>query len=359
MKETRFCVIMCGGIGSRFWPFSREKSPKQFLDFLGTGRTLLQMSYDRILPIIPKENIIIVTSHHYLELVKKQLPELPIGNILLEPTRRNTAPCIVWAAMHINAINPDSSMIVMPSDHLIVDTHGFECSVLTGFEFVENNSALLTLGIEPTRPDTGYGYIKMGDTVSHKIKKVERFTEKPSKCVAESFLSEGDYVWNAGIFVWKTKNILNSIAEYAPGINSVMGKGVSEFGTNGEVPFIEQNFSKCPSESIDVAVIEKADNVFVEPVSFGWSDLGTWTSLFENLNKDEWNNASRNCETITIDSENNLIASPNKKLVVLSDMKDYIIANTDDVLMICPKSKEQQVKEIVNQVKEKYGNKYI
>lgn len=351
---------MCGGVGSRFWPYSREERPKQFIDFLGTGRTLLQMSYDRILPVVPKENIIVVTNRRYESLIRTQLPDILPSNILLEPARRNTAPCIAWAAYHIAALDPEASMIVTPSDHLITDERGFEDCVTRGFVFVETRDALLTLGISPTRPETGYGYIQVGDNVAPDINKVKTFTEKPSLDLAKVFLESGEFLWNAGIFMWKASTIIDALHQFDSDVTTLFDKGVADFGTPAERAFIESNFEACPANSIDYAVMEKASNVYVECARFGWSDLGTWSSLYDNSPRPDGNpNVARGCELVAFDSAGNMITTPEGKLVVVHGLNDYIVADTGDVLLICPKNEEQRIKQMVNEVQSRYDDKYI
>ncbi len=356
----RYCVIMCGGVGSRFWPYSREDRPKQFIDFLGTGRSLLQMSYDRILPIVPKENIIVVTNARYAPLIREQLPDILPSNILLEPARRNTAPCIAWAAYHIAAIDPEASMIVTPSDHLITREAIFEDCVRRGFDFVESRDALLTLGIKPTRPETGYGYIQIGEEAEPGILKVKTFTEKPNLELAKVFLDSGEFFWNSGIFLWRARSIIEAIRKYAADLTCVFDKGLKEFGTTAESSFIEANFVSCVANSIDYAVMEKADNVFVECVNFGWNDLGTWSALFDNSPKNQSGNVTQNCHVIAYNSSGNIFAvSDHNKLVVVDGLEGYIVADAGDVLLICPKSEEQRIKQMVNDVKVAHGDKYL
>lgn len=355
----RYCVIMCGGIGSRFWPYSRTDKPKQFLDFFGTGRSLLQMSYDRILPVVDKENILVVTNRRYVDMVCQQLPEIPRERILLEPDRRNTAPCIAWAAYHIAAIDPEASMIVTPSDHLITRDSIFEQCVLRGFDFVEHHDALLTLGINPTRPETGYGYIQTGDELEPGLMKVKTFTEKPNKELAQVFIDTGEFFWNAGIFLWSANAIKEALRKYAPDLTSVFDSGAAAFGTPDEKRFIDANFAGCPSISIDFAVMEKADNVYVECVNFGWSDLGTWGSLYENSRKDRNNNATGNANVLAYNSSGNIFLAPEDKLVVVNGMHDCIVADAGDVLLICPKSDEQQIKIMLTDVQIRNDNKFL
>ena len=277
----RYCVIMCGGIGSRFWPYSRTDRPKQFIDFFGTGRSLLQMSYDRISPLVPKENIIIVTNSHYAPLVKEQ-------------------PCIAWAAYHIAARDPQASMIVTPSDHLITRDAEFEKSIRLGFNFVEKHDALLTLGIKPTRPETGYGYIQIGRPVDDDVLKVKTFTEKPDIDLAKVFVESGEFFWNSGIFLWSVKSILEALHNYAPDLTSTFDNGLATFGTPEENAFIQREFPGCVNISIDYAVMERASNVYVECVNFGWSDLGTWSALYDNSPKNRDSNVVQNLSLIHI-----------------------------------------------------------
>lgn len=350
---------MCGGIGSRFWPYSRESRPKQFLDFLGTGRSLLQMSFDRISSLVPPENVLVVTNAQYKPLISEQLPELPDDNILLEPARRNTAPCIAWAAYHIAARNPEASIIVCPSDHLITRDEVFRDAILKGFEFVETHDALLTLGITPTRPETGYGYIQVGEKVEGDICRVKTFTEKPKLELAKVFLETGEFFWNSGIFLWSAKTIIRELITNAPDVANVFEKGRHLFGTPSERQFIEENFPGCVGISIDFAVMEKAKNVYVECVSFGWNDLGTWSALYDNSPKNRDANVTQNCRVLAYDSTDNIFAVKDDKLVVVAGLSGYIVADRGDVLLICPKAEEQKIKQMVNDVKMTFGDKYI
>ncbi len=356
----RYCVIMCGGIGSRFWPYSRTGMPKQFIDFFGTGRTLLQMSYDRILPLVNPENVIVVTNADYAPLIKEQLPELADSQILAEPARRNTAPCVAWAAYHIAAIDPEASMIVTPSDHLITRESIFEQCVKKGFDFVEHNDALLTLGITPSRPETGYGYIQIGPMAADGILKVKTFTEKPDAELARVFLDTGEFFWNSGIFMWSARSIISALHTCAPDLASVFDKGSGLFATDKETEFIDREFPGCPGISVDYAVMEKAANVFVECASFGWSDLGTWSALYDHSPKNNHANVTQRCNVLAYGSTGNIFAVNNPdKLIVVKNLNDYIVADSDDVLLVCPKSDEQEIKQIVNDVKISFDGKYI
>ena len=358
-NNHRYCVIMCGGVGSRFWPYSRRAMPKQFLDFFGTGRTLLQMTYDRILPMVDRSRVLIVTNAEYAPVVREQLPELADNQILLEPARRNTAPCIAWAARHIAALDPEASMIVTPSDHLITNESVFQHTVVRGFEFVETNESLLTLGIRPTRPETGYGYIQMGKEVEPGIMKVKTFTEKPDLELAKVFVESGEFFWNAGIFLWSAKAINNAFASLASDLDRVFENGAELFGTPAETDFIAEHFPACPNISVDFAIMEKAPNVYVEAADFGWSDLGTWSALYDNSPKNRDRNVTQKCKVITYNSQGNIFAVQQDKLVVVSGLKDYIVADAGDVLLICPKAEEQDIKRMVNDVQERFDDKYL
>ncbi len=360
MKDPhRYCVIMCGGIGSRFWPASRTGRPKQFLDFFGTGRSLLQMCYDRVLPLVDPDHIVVVTNQAYRQLVIDQLPDVSPQMILCEPARRNTAPAIAWAAYHINAMDPQASMIVTPSDHFITHENAFVECMARGFEFVETHDALLTLGIKPTRPETGYGYIQIGtqsDTpgFSH----VKTFTEKPDLALAKVFVQSGEFFWNSGIFLWRASTIINALHADAPDLAAVFDENM---GNRVDVPqkAIEAAFAGCPAISIDYAVMEKAANVFVEIADFGWSDLGTWGSLYDKSPKNHARNVQQNCKVLAYEAEGNIISVEKRgKLVAVRGLKDYIIADTDDVLLIYPRDAEQELRQVVTDVKQAYGDQH-
>ncbi len=349
---------MCGGVGSRFWPYSRANMPKQFIDFFGTGRSLLQMTVDRIKGIVPEENIIMMTNSLYAGVIAEQLPQLRAEQILLEPARRNTAPCIAWAAWHIKAINPDALIMVAPSDHLILKEDEYRDSVNKAFEFIAHSDSLLTLGVKPSRPETGYGYIQVGDNVNGNVMEVKTFTEKPNEELARVFLETGEFFWNSGMFFWSADSIMRAMRQHAPDVAAVFdSSGV--YGTAGEMPFITDNYPSCRNISIDYAVMEKAPNVFVECVDFGWSDLGTWGALYENSEKNSDGNATQGCNALLVNSHNNIVAVNNGKLVVASGLNDYIVADVDDALLIVPRGEEQKIRNYVNEVKAKFGDKYI
>lgn len=351
---------MGGGVGSRFWPFSKENKPKQFLDFFGTGRSLLQSTFDRFKKIIPVENIFVVTNDAYAEVTLKQLPELSKSQVLLEPLRRNTAPAIAYAVFHIQAINPNANIVVAPSDHLILKEDVFLMEIDRGLQFVEQNPFLLTLGIKPSRPETGYGYIQENhEEIVDGIKKVKTFTEKPNLDLAKIFFESGEFVWNSGIFLWNTKTILNSFKQHLPDIVNKFNEGKEFFNTPREKEFIDQAFPFCPNISIDYGVMEKADNVYVIGCDLGWSDLGTWGSLHEITEKDENNNASLHCKTLYVESNDNVVTMSDDKLVVIQGLDGYIVAESDNALLICKKEEEQRIKHFVTDVKFRYGDEYI
>ncbi len=350
---------MCGGVGSRFWPFSKAAMPKQFIDFFGTGRSLLQTAFDRMQGIVPVDNIILITNEIYEPLIKEQLPEIKDDQILLEPARRNTAPCIAWAAHHIKAINPDARMMVAPSDHLIINVEKFKQSVVDAFDFIEQRDALLTMGIKPSRPETGYGYIQVGEHVDGKFYSVKTFTEKPDEDLARVFLRSGEFFWNSGMFFWSADSILKALDHYAPEVNAAFEQGKQYFGTPQEMDFINAQFEACPSISIDFAVMEKAPNVYVETVDFGWNDLGTWRSLYDHSPKNKDGNVTQNCKALMFNSHNNIVAIKGDKLVVASGLEGYIVADVDDALLIVPLEEEQKIKLYVNAVKSKFDDKYL
>lgn len=359
-KEHRYCVIMCGGIGSRFWPYSRTKLPKQFLDFLGTGRSLLQMSYDRISALVPRRNILVMTNERYASLVREHLPELADDQILLEPARRNTAPCIAWAAWHIAARDPGASMIVTPSDHVVTRLESFNAAVEAGFEFVEKNMELLTFGIKPSRPETGYGYIQVGESITDRISKVKTFTEKPDLDLAKVFLASGEFTWNSGIFLWRAASIMEALRNCVPDIAAIFDNApaTTYLRPDTERAFISQAFPACVNISIDYAVMEKAPNVCVETVDFGWNDLGTWSALYDMSPKNSDANVTQNCNVLAYNSRGNVFAVRGEKLIVVDGLEDYVVADADGVLLICPKAREQKIKQMVTDAKLKFGDKY-
>ncbi|MCB0819085.1 MAG: mannose-1-phosphate guanylyltransferase [Bacteroidetes bacterium] len=359
--HNNYCVIMAGGIGSRFWPMSRQQHPKQFLDVLGTGKSLLQETYNRFKGLIPEENIFIVTNKTYENLVRKQLPEINSDRVLLEPSRRNTAPCIAYACHKIRMINPEARVIVAPSDHLILNTEVFLDKVSSGFSFVEKNRALLTLGIKPGRPDTGYGYIQFvpqseGET---DFRRVKTFTEKPNLELAKSFLASGEFLWNSGIFIAKVKDFIGAFSEHLPEVNNLFSDGEASYFTDGESDFIEKAYAQCTNISIDYGVMEKASNVYVLPSDFGWSDLGTWGSLYENFNKDSNENAIIGRNVMIQDASGCIVNVPKDKLVVIQGLKDFIVVESDGILLICKMEDEQEIRQLVTNVKVEKGEEYV
>ncbi len=359
MNKNNYVAIMAGGIGSRFWPASRVNRPKQFLDIMGTGKSLIQQTADRFLNLCPKENIFIVTNAIYKDLVKEHLPYITDNQILCEPSRNNTAPCVAYTALKLASLNPDANLVVAPSDHIILKEDAFIKALEKGLEFTAANDALLTLGISPTRPDTGYGYIKYAGDHQDGVHKVERFTEKPDFDTAKTFVTSGQYLWNAGIFLWRVKSLISAFEENAPEIMEILAAGKEFYNTDQEQDFINKAYPTTPSISIDYAIMEKAKNVYTIPSEFGWSDLGTWASLHAESDKDETDNSTNSENALFFDSKNTMVRLPKNKLAVISGMEDYIIVDEDDVLLIFPKSKEQEIKKITGLIKEKKGDKYI
>ena len=367
---------MAGGVGSRFWPFSRADKPKQFLDFFGTGRSLLQMTVDRFRPLVPIENVFIVTNVAYKDLILEQVPDLAEGQILCEPARRNTAPCIAYATAHIRALclkragltaaNQDwsrpemqANIVVAASDHLILEEEKFRETIKKAFEFVSKNKAICTLGMSPTRPETGYGYIqRQPDAFDDGIYPVKTFTEKPNLEIAKVFLESGDFLWNSGIFIWNLQTISEAFRYLLPEVADRFREGELLMGTDKEETFIEEIFPKCPNISIDYGIMEKADNVFVLPSSFGWSDLGTWGSLYELSEKDEKKNVSLHSDALFYEAEGNVVTLEPGKLAVVQGVDDMIIAEQAGVLLICKKAEEQRIKQFVADVQVKFEGKF-
>ena len=413
-KKNNYCVIMAGGVGSRFWPFSRESKPKQFLDFFGTGRSLLQMTVDRFRPIVPIENVFIVTNVAYKQMILEQIPDLSEGQILCEPARRNTAPCIAYATAHIRALclqrangwtkdecrkyegytkegsmkgdkglpkyqdidwtNPEmqANIVVAASDHLILEEDKFRETISKAFDFVSTHDAIATLGMQPTRPETGYGYIQF---VANELNKVERspldesgefkeiypvktFTEKPNLEMAKVFLESGDFLWNSGIFIWNLKTISEAFRYLLPEVADRFREGELLMGTEKEEAFIEEIFPKCPSISVDYGIMEKAENVYVIPSSFGWSDLGTWGSLYELSTKDENQNVCLHSSALFYEAEKNIVTLESGKLAVVQGVDDMIIAEQGNVLLVCKKSEEQRIKQFVADVQGRFEGRY-
>lgn len=350
---------MSGGIGSRFWPFSREAKPKQFLDFFGTGRSLLQMTVDRFKKILPLENIYIITNDVYAELTKQEIPELDPSQILLEPLRRNTAPCVAYASYHIKSKDPNANIVVAPADHLILKEDEFVDVIKNALDFVSKNKVLLTLGITPSRPETGYGYIQIDEQKIDNVNKVKVFTEKPNYELAKIFYESGEFLWNSGLFIWNVDTVLDAIKDYLPEVSNIFEQGKNIYGTDQESSFIKEQYGYCPNISIDYGIMEKAENVCVFAADFGWSDLGTWGSLFDLSDKDKDANASLGENVMFFDSTENIVALPKDKFAVVQGLHNYIVAESDGVLLICKKDDEQQIKQFVADIKLKHGDKYI
>ncbi|GAB4248530.1 MAG: mannose-1-phosphate guanylyltransferase [Vicingaceae bacterium] len=359
INKNTFCVIMAGGIGSRFWPKSKTNYPKQFLDILGTGRTLIQQTYDRLLRFAPKKNILIVTNTAYKNLVLEQLPDISENQVLCEPSRRNTAPCIAYANYKIAAQNKNANIIVAPADHLILKEDEFERVVDLALEYTSKNDCLITLGIKPTRPDTGYGYIQFdNDSTDSEIKKVKTFTEKPNLVLAKEFVASGEFSWNSGMFIWSLKSILKAFQQYLPEIDNLFKEGEKLYNTDKEEDFIAKTYAVCKNISIDYGIMEKANNVFMINADIGWSDLGTWGSIYNHLKHDENGNAIVGKNVLMYDASNCIVNAPNDKLIVLQGLDNYIVVQTEDTLLVCKKEDEQKIKEIVNDLKIKKLSKY-
>ena len=361
MNKNYYAIIMAGGIGSRFWPISRTSHPKQFIDILGTGKTLIQNTYDRFLKVCPKENIYVVTNEIYTDLVKKQIPDMADHQILTEPVMRNTAPCIAYGSFKIENLDPDAAIVVTPSDHLILDEPGFIRSIEKSLEVASQHNCLVTLGIKPSRPDTGYGYIQFTDTtIGDDFHKVKTFTEKPTLEIAKTFLQSGDFLWNAGIFVWSAKAIVNAFNLYLPEMYEIFAEARPVYNTDDEKPHIHKTYLQCTNISIDYGIMEKADNVYVLPSEFGWSDLGTWASIYDLAEKDYVGNAVIPSEKVIMyDSSNCMVNVPGEKLVILQGLHDFIVVEANNTLLICPRDQEQNVKKVVADVKQQFGAKYI
>jgi mannose-1-phosphate guanylyltransferase len=361
MNKNNYAIIMAGGIGSRFWPISRTSYPKQFIDILGTGKSLIQNTYDRFLKVCPKENIYIVTNEIYTSLVKEQLPDMADQQILTEPVMRNTAPCIAYGCFKIESLNPDAAIVVAPSDHLILDEAAFVSTIEKSLTVASKNECLITLGIKPSRPDTGYGYVQYTQqSIEDDFYKVKTFTEKPSLEIAKTFIQSGDFLWNAGIFVWSAKAIVKAFSHYLPDMNEIFADARPVYNTPDEKAHIHKSYLQCTNISIDYGIMEKADNVYVLPSEFGWSDLGTWASIYELADKDYVGNAVIPSEKVIMyDSSNCMVNVPADKLVILQGLHDYIVVESNNTLLICPRDQEQNVKKVVADVKQQFGVKYI
>lgn len=358
MNKNYYAILMAGGVGSRFWPVSTSSNPKQFHDMLGAGKTLIQKTFDRLNKFIPTENILILTNERYNDLVLEQLPKVKQEQVVLEPAMRNTAPCILYASLKIQKLNPNAIMIVAPSDHWIEDEQAFENDVKACFDKCEKEEVLCTLGIQPSFPNTGFGYIEFEKGGDENLKKVSQFREKPDYETAKEFLAQGNFLWNAGIFMWGVNTIVNAFKNYQPEQYGLFEQGVSCYNTEEEPEFIKENYPKAENISIDYAILERSNAIFTLPATFDWNDLGTWGALYDKLDKDEADNAVVNGKVLLEGAKGNMIRSPKGKIVVVDGLEDYIIVDKEEVLLIYPKSKQQNIKEVLNQVKEKFGDQY-
>lgn len=357
MTGNKYCVIMAGGIGTRFWPMSRQSRPKQFLDILGTGKSFIRHTFERFEKLIPAENFLVVTNRRYKELVLEHLPELRPEQILCEPMGRNTAPCIAYAAYTLLKRDPEAEMVVTPSDHLILNEEDFRAIIRECMDFAAANDALMTVGIKPTRPETGYGYIQVSD--DSRISKVKCFTEKPDLELARTFLQCGEFFWNSGIFIWKVRTIVEAFERYLPEHHALFSGVMRAAGTDAERNIVEMAFAECRAISIDYGIMEKADNVYVRCGDFGWSDVGTWGSVYQHARKDRYANAAPAEGCYLYDTRSSIISMPEGKVAVISGLKEYIVVDTEDVLMICPRTEEQNIKKYIDEVKYHTGDRFI
>ena len=366
--SNNYVAIMAGGIGSRFWPSSRASRPKQFLDILGVGKSLIQLTYARFAKLVPEENIFIVTNGQYSDLVKEHLPNITDNQILCEPSRNNTAPCVAYTAFKLRSLNPDANFIVAPSDALVLKEAVFVEALQKALDFTQTHGAIVTLGITPSRPDTGYGYINFNDAVEEAapategigpVHRVIEFKEKPDGATAQQYLDSGRYLWNAGIFVSKAKTMLSAFEHHAREIYRILKEGEGQYNTTEEQSFIDRAYPTTPSISVDFAIMEKADNIYTIPVEFGWSDLGTWGSLHQEKEKDEQQNTGTAVKVLALNTTNTLVHAPREKLVIIKDLDDYIVVDEEDVLMIFPKSQEQEIKALTKRIEELEGKQYL
>lgn len=359
MNKNNYAILMAGGVGSRFWPVSTQSFPKQFHDMLGTGETLIQKTFSRLSNIIPEENIFILTNKRYNNLVFEQLPKITKRQVVLEPAMRNTAPCILFAALKIQKENPEAVMIVAPSDHWIEDEASFTENIQLAFNFCSKNNALMTLGIKPTFPNTGYGYIEYDTSSNEEIKNVNQFREKPDYETAKSFIEQGNFLWNAGIFMWSVTSVIKAFQNNSPQLYNLFEKGIEAYNTDFEDDFIRDNYAKSDNISVDYAIMEKSDNVFVLPATFDWNDLGTWGSLYDKIDEGQGANAIVNANALTKDASGNMIRADKGKIVVIEGLNDFIIVDKNEVLLIFPKEKEQDIKALRESVSKKFGDKYV
>ena len=357
VKNSTYCVIMAGGVGARFWPKSRKSNPKQFLDILGTGKSFIRATYERFLPLVPSENFLVVTNQSYKDLVLEHIPELKEDQVLCEPIGRNTAPCIAYAAYRLKKSDPNAQMIVTPADHLVLNETEFHSTISECLEFVANSDALMTVGIKPTRPETGYGYIQKSN--SDLISRVKCFTEKPNLELAQTFVECGEFFWNSGIFIWKVKSIVDAFEKFLPEHHALFSSIIDSLGTSQESEAIAQVFSECKSISIDYGVMEKAENVYVRCSDFGWSDVGTWGSVYQLSRKDAYANAKSHDGIYLYNTRSSFISLPKGKIAVVNGLKDYIVVDTSDALLICPKGEEQCIKNYIDDIRFDKGEDHI
>ena len=362
MKDNIYCVIMAGGTGSRLWPLSNRRLPKQFLDFYGTGETLLQQTYERYSKIVDKRNIYIVTNKEYTNLVINQLPQINTNNILAEPTRRNTAACLAWASYHIHAQKPNASIIFTPSDHIITKEDKFIEEINKGLHFIDTQEVLLCIGIRPHRAETRYGYIQIGTQDKENFYHIKTFTEKPEQDLAEIFVESGEFYWNSGIFLGKTHTIIEAIHTHTPELACCFDTfdGEPPFGNKKESEFIEKIFPACPNESIEYGILEKTDKAFIMTCDFGWSDLGTWSTYYDSLPKDENGNSRQRKKVMLYDCKNCFVGTRNKeKIIVVQGLDNYLVADTEKVLLICPKDDLNMLRKFINDTQVKMGDEFI
>jgi len=360
MNQHFYSVIMAGGVGSRFWPLSKQKFPKQFLDVLNTGKSLFQATYERFKHVCPAENIFIVANHDYVDIIQEQIPDIELDRILSEPVARNTAPCIAYAVFKIHSIDPDAVIVVSPSDHLILNERNYTDSIIKSLILAKSEDVLLTLGITPNRPDTGYGYIQFDESNAHEgLFKVKTFTEKPNLEIAKQFVKSGEFLWNAGVFLWNTKAAIAAFEKYLPEIHQLFSANNKVYFTKDEPIYIQKAYSKCPTISIDYGIMEKADNVYVMPGNFGWSDIGTWNSLFEYVKKDSDNNSIKGRFIFTRNAKNCIINISDDKLLAVNNVSDLIIVESDNIILVADKNQEQDIRNVVNEIKSKYRDRFI
>ncbi len=362
-NKNNYCVIMAGGIGSRFWPMSKTSRPKQFIDVLGVGKTLIRLTFERFTNICPPENILVVTNKIYKNLVLQQLPELTEKQVLCEPSRRNTAPCVAYANYKIKHENPNAIVVVAPSDHIILKEDEFVANIKIAMKAAEENNWLLTLGIKPSRPDTGYGYIQYLEKHAYAddvpMFKVKKFTEKPTLVVAKEFLTSGDFLWNSGIFIWSLKSIMAAFSGLLTNVDALFEKGIGKYNTVEEEKFIDDTYAACENISLDYGIMEKAKNVYTLAVDFGWSDLGTWGSLYSIRDKDKNKNTVVGNKVMLYNTENCIVNVPNEKLVVLQGLDDYIVVEEENTLLVCRKDDEQQIRQFVDDVRKTQGAEFV